>query len=102
MDLSPLAVTNNPAESRFEAFIGDKMAFVAYIEREKLIVFTHTEVPIGLEGQGIGGKLARTVLDYARQIGKPVLPQCPYILSYIRKHKEYQDLVLPGFGRFFQ
>ena len=58
-----------------------------------LIIYTHTEVPDALEGRGIGSKLARTVLDYARAAHLAVVPSCPFIRAYIARHPEYQDLV---------
>ncbi|MDP5172584.1 MAG: N-acetyltransferase [Bacteroidia bacterium] len=97
IDPSALVVTNNIEKSRFELVVTGKMAIAEYIELEGKIVFTHTEVPLGLEGQGIGSKLATEGLSYARQKNKIVLPLCPYIAAYIRRHPEYKDLVLPGF-----
>ena len=32
-------------------------------------------------------------LDEARSRGLRVVPTCPYVASYIRKHPEYADLV---------
>lgn len=53
----------------------------------------HTEVAKAFEGQGVGGKLVRHVLDEARREGKKVVPACPFAAEYIRRHPEYLDLV---------
>ncbi len=90
-------VINNSSRSRFEVHLGSKVAVAEYIDRGHMIVFTHTEVPSGMEGQGVGGLLVRTGLDFAREGKKVVLPLCPFFAGFIRKHPEYQDLVLPGF-----
>ena len=37
--------------------------------------------------------LARFSLDDARERGLAVLPFCPYVNSWIKKHPEYADLV---------
>jgi len=50
-------------------------------------------VPPALEGRGIAGKLARAALDYARERKLSVIPRCPFVAAYIRKHPEYQSLV---------
>ncbi len=92
-----MEIIQNPERNRFEAQLGAQLAVVEYIDRGEKIVFTHTEVPPGHEGKGIGSQLARHVLDYAREQGKTVMPLCPYIAAYIRRHVEYQDLVLPGY-----
>ncbi|MEZ4686087.1 MAG: GNAT family N-acetyltransferase [Bacteroidia bacterium] len=92
-----MEVIHNRAASRFEIQLNGKLAKAEYMDRGKLIVFTHTEVPVELEGQGVGSALAKTALDYARAEGKEVMPLCPFIAGYIRRHREYADLVLAGY-----
>ncbi|MEL6676837.1 MAG: GNAT family N-acetyltransferase [Bacteroidota bacterium] len=96
-DIEKVEVLNNPEKNRFEVKIGAQLAQVDYMDRGALIVFTHTEVPSSLEGKGIASKMARAALDYARESGKEVMPLCPYIAAFIRRHPEYQDLVMKGF-----
>lgn len=90
-----LAIRHNPLDHRFEATEGSATAgFVEYIQTDAgLIVFTHTEVDRAYEGKGVGSQLARQVLDYSRAEGLSVLPLCPFIAGYIRRHAEYQDLL---------
>lgn len=59
------------------------------------ITFIHTEVPATMEGQGIGGKLAKAGLEYARENGLKVVARCPFVASYLQRHPEYLDLVGP-------
>lgn len=93
-----LQVLKNEEENRFEIHIAGETAFVDYVEMDQKIIYTHTEVPEEFKGQGIGDKLAREVLDYARQNALQVMPLCPFISAWIRKHPEYRDLVIPGFA----
>jgi len=51
------------------------------------------EVPLALEGKGIGNELAKAALDYARSEGLRVVPRCRFIAAYIKRHPQYQDLV---------
>jgi hypothetical protein len=37
--------------------------------------------------------LARAALDTARADGLEVVPLCPYVAAYIRRHQEYLPLV---------
>jgi len=46
-----------------------------------------------LEGRGIGGRIVKTGLDYARAEGLKVVPQCSFVRGYIERHQEYADLV---------
>ena len=53
----------------------------------------HTEIEPAFQGARLAAHLARFSLDDARERGLAVLPFCPYIDSWIRKHPEYTDLV---------
>ncbi len=84
---------DNPARRRYELAIGDRIAVIAYRLRGDSITFTHTEVPEELEGRGIASRLARFALEDARARGLRVVPLCPFVAAYIRRHKDYESLV---------
>jgi predicted GNAT family acetyltransferase len=89
-----LRVLDNPAEWRYEATLGDRLAgIVTYRLRPGQIVFLHTEVLPAFEGRGIGSRLAAGVLDDARARGLSVVPRCPFIAAYVRRHPDYSTLV---------
>jgi hypothetical protein len=95
LKLDSVTVDNNEAAQRFETGIDGYRALLTYRRFPSLIVFNHMEVPQPLEGKGLGAKLARAALDFARANHLRVVPLCPYVASYIRKHSEYQDLLSP-------
>ena len=89
-------VTDNPAASRYELYVGSELAgIVAYQLRkhDTVISLLHTEVEPAFQGAHLATHLARFTLDNARERGLSVLPFCPYISSWIKKHPEYADLV---------
>jgi predicted GNAT family acetyltransferase len=87
-------VTDNSDQSRFEVFDGDELAgFAEYHRSGDEVAFIHTEIDPRFEGRGLAGLLARTALDTARAQGLAVLPYCPFIRGWIKKHPEYVDLV---------
>jgi predicted GNAT family acetyltransferase len=89
-----ISVADNPAASRYEAHLGDRVAgFSEYVTKPGRLVFTHTIVEPEFEGRGIGSKLVRDELDDVRRRGLKVTPLCPFVRAYIRRHPEYQDLV---------
>ncbi|MEP7028866.1 MAG: GNAT family N-acetyltransferase, partial [Candidatus Eisenbacteria bacterium] len=51
------------------------------------------EVPEALAGRGVANALARHALEAARARGLHVVPLCPFVASYIRRHDEYADLI---------
>lgn len=87
-------VTDNKERHRYEARLSGEMAGVlTYKVQDGVAILPHTEVQPRFEGRGIGGKLARTALDDARERGLKVAPWCPFIAAYIEKNPEYADLV---------
>lgn len=89
-------ITNNEDQHRYEARLNGELAgFVEYNLLRDGILFTHTEVLPASEGKGVGSALARHVLDDARGRQWLVVPVCQFIAGYIRKHREYVDLVAP-------
>ena len=87
-------VRDNPEVERYEALVDGELAgFIVYRSRPGLIAFMHTEVDDAFEGQGIGSALVGGALDDVRRRGFEVLPFCPFVNAYIKKHQEYADLV---------
>lgn len=89
----PVKVVNNPEEERYEAQVDGETGFLAYSQHGARIVLIHTEVPKQIEGRGVAGALAHYALEDARAHNWSVIPSCPYVLSYIRRHPEYLPLV---------
>ena len=96
LNLARVTVTNNEEAQCFETSVDGPRAFIAYRRFPDRIVFTHSEVPPPLEGKGLASKLAHTALDFARVSHLRVVPLCPYVSGFIRRHSEYRVLVSPG------
>ena len=86
-------VRNNLEKSRYEVEIDGQLARIEYRDAGGVRYYTHTEVPEALEGHGIASKMARAVLDEAREQGLSIVPHCPFMRGYIQRHPEYQSLV---------
>lgn len=93
INLDEVEIVNNLDKRRFESVIGDYLARIDYILDGETITYTHTVVPDELGGQGVASKMARFVLDYARDNDLKVIPQCPFVAAYIKRHPEYESLV---------
>ena len=52
----------------------------------------HTGVPKELGGQGLGSKLVKAVVDYARDNNLTVSATCPFAQNVIEKNEAYQDV----------
>lgn len=93
--MSELQLTHNQEQSRYEAWLGADLAgFAEYQLTDALVVFTHTEIDPRFEGRGVGGRLARYALDDVIAAGtRKVLPVCPFIKAWIRRHPDYLGVV---------
>jgi uncharacterized protein len=96
-------LTDNLEASRYEMHVNGELAgFVEYRLRGEVISLVHTEIESPFQGAHLATHLARFSLDDARKRGLEVLPSCPYITSWIKKHPDYTDLVpeddRAGFG----
>jgi uncharacterized protein len=89
-------VVHDPAARHFEVRADAGVAMLTYVQRGDVLDLMHTRVPPELEGQGYGAALAKAALDYARANGLKVIPTCPFVHAYLRRHKEYADLVKDG------
>ena len=64
---------------QFEIEVEGKTAFISYIVAQEKIFLTHTEVPVGLEGKGIGSGLVEAALEEIESIRGSYKPARPYI-----------------------
>jgi predicted GNAT family acetyltransferase len=92
-----VTVRDNPAELRYEALAadGNVIAQIRYRTEPGTVVLVHTEVEPSAEGTGVGSQLVKEALDDIRRRGLRVVPVCPFVAAYIRRHGEYADLVGP-------
>ena len=86
-------IINNVSMSRYELPITDDAVAVAYYSLEDgRVVLRHTEVPSEYGGQGIGKTLVQATLDLIRASGEKVVPVCPFVAAWMKRHPEYDDL----------
>lgn len=92
--MNELVVRNNPEELRYEALRDDQLVgLIRYRVEPGVVVLVHTEVDEAVEGTGVGSALVRGALDDLRARGLRLVPLCPFVAAYLRRHPEYADLV---------
>jgi uncharacterized protein len=72
---------------------GEPQGMAVYHVRGDRYFFVHTEVNPEFKGQGLGSKLARHVLDAMTDRGERIVPLCPFIAAYVKRHPAYLSLV---------
>lgn len=89
-----ITIERNDAKRRYELTLGDEVAgYAEFRTTPTSIVFTHTVVRPEFEGQGLGTRLAKFVLDDAVARGERIVPRCPFIAAYLREHDGYEASV---------
>lgn len=79
-------VVHLPEQSRFEAEVEGRTAFLTYSRRNGTVAMTHTVVPRDIEGRGIAGELTRTAVAWARGESLAIDPQCSYVRAWLRRN----------------
>jgi uncharacterized protein len=95
--MDSLELTLNAAAQRYEARLeGHVVAFIEYRDAANARSLTHTKVNEDLEGQGIGGQLVKFALEGMKSSGSSLVPICPFVATYVQRHREYAELVAPA------
>jgi uncharacterized protein len=81
-------ITDNAAESRFEAHLDGQLAELTYRRVGKRLVLVHTGVPDALSGRGLGGHLVLAALRKAAADGLTVVPLCPFARNWLERHPD--------------
>lgn len=95
--MADVQVTMNTDKHRFEVNLDGEVAFAEYSMVDHGMILPHTVVPEAFEGKGVASALAKGALGYAREHDLKVIPTCPFMSAYIKKHPEWHDIVHDSF-----
>lgn len=87
---------NHKEGKQFQFKLEKGIAKIEYILAQEKIYLTHTEVPTAFEGKGIGSSLIKQTLEYIKKQDLTLVPLCPFVAMYIKRHPEWKALVLKG------
>jgi uncharacterized protein len=91
--LESASVEHNSSAQQFELHVGSMLCLLQYrLNGGKMIVY-HTEVPPPIQNRGLAERMTRAALDYARAEKLKVEPRCPYTAAFLRRYREYSDLL---------
>jgi predicted GNAT family acetyltransferase len=86
-------VDHNLAAQQFELRVGSMICLLQYrLNNGKMIVY-HTEVPPPIQNRGLAERMTKAALEFARGEKLKVEPRCPYTARFLRRHREYSDLL---------
>jgi uncharacterized protein len=87
-------VTVTQEDGRFAIAVdGKTVGFTAFAARDGQRVFYHTEVDDAFGGRGLATIVIAEALAATRDEGLRIVPVCPTVVSYVKKHEEFADVV---------
>jgi predicted GNAT family acetyltransferase len=86
---------------RLELEVEGNIAFIEYKLDGDTLILIHTEVPAALEGKGAGSAIVQKALQYAKDNNYKIVPICPFVQSYLKRHKEWRDIIVPAAQKLF-
>ncbi|HEY8388825.1 MAG TPA: GNAT family N-acetyltransferase [Parasegetibacter sp.] len=96
MNLSDIPIKDNTIANQFEMRVDGNLARLEYTIAGDRIFLTHTEVARALEGKGVAAVLVEKVLQLVEERKLKLVPTCPYVVSYLRKHPDWKRLLAHG------
>lgn len=101
-ELENIPIVNNETKNRFEFNVNNHIAFIEYSSTSNQVSLNHTIVPDELSGQGVGSALVEKTLIYLKEANKKILPFCPFVFVFIKKHPKWKDIVDVRFKKYDQ
>jgi hypothetical protein len=92
--MSKVTIQHLPEESRFVVRVEGEEAELTYRRVDDTTLdYDHTYVPTVFRGRGIGARLVKHALDYAREQGYKVVASCPFVSDFVARKPEYEDIM---------
>ena len=86
-------VTDNEARNRFELEEQGMTAYADYRREGGRLYIDYVFAPVPLRGKGTSDRLMHGVATAAREGGQRIIPICGYAATWLRRHREYADLL---------
>ena len=100
MKYEELSLKDNTDLNRFELEVEGNIAFLEYKRSRDWLFLIHTEVPESMEGKGVGSAIIQKTLQYAKDNNYKIVPICPFVQSFLKRHPEWNEIVAPNPERF--
>jgi len=73
--------------------VEDVVGFTHYrLPDDDHVDFVHTEVDEAYHDRGLASRLVGFALADVRATGKRIIPHCPYVAAWLKRHQDYDDI----------
>jgi hypothetical protein len=91
-----IPLINNELSRQFEMVADNVKAKIEYDLQKDRMFLVHTEVPPALAGKGAGNAIVEKTLHYLEENNLKLVPLCPFVAAYVKKHPEWKRLLAQG------
>ena len=90
--MSDIAIRHDTRRHRFEIEVEGHVGHVEYARHGRVLSIDHTIVPDAIGRRGIAGQLVLAAVEFARDEGLKIAPNCSYAAAWMDRHPEYASL----------
>lgn len=94
--MEPVVINDNEFLRQFETTVNGNLARIEYASQERKIFLTKLVLPEELNEPEFKEAFLDAVMKHIQSKGLFVVPTSPPIAGFLRKHKEYHDLLPVG------
>lgn len=94
--MDDLRITDNAFLRQFETKVNDKLAKIEYSTQEKKVFLTKVVIPEDITEDDFKDRFIKSVLGEIDKKNLRMVPTSPDIARFLRRHKEYKELLPVG------
>lgn len=91
-----LTLKDNEFLRQFEILVDNHLAVIEYSLQERKIFLTKIQIPEAITEEDFQNTFIRIVFENIEERNLKVVPTCPAIAIFIRKNKQYKELLPVG------
>ncbi|WP_224483286.1 GNAT family N-acetyltransferase [Robertkochia aurantiaca] len=94
--MNEVVINDNEFLRQFETEVEGKLAKIEYASQERKIFLTKLVIPEEVEDPEFKDAFISAVMNLIEEKNLSVVPTSPQIAGFLRRHKEYRDLLPVG------
>ncbi len=94
--MSQIEIKDNAFLRQFEAKVQGQLAKIEYSSQERKIFLTKLVIPEEINQDGFREEFIKAVLNIIQEKNLRVVPTSPHIASFLRKNRQYKELLPVG------
>ena len=94
--MDEVVINDNEFLRQFETQVNGKLAKIEYASQERKVFLTKLAIPEEVDDPAFKDRFITAVLRQIEERNLSVVPTSPHIARFLRKHKEFKDLLPVG------